>query len=127
MTSMFDMLAEMAGQAEPHTDSEVKRLIRQEQSVLARVETASEKLSRQVHLFPAPGVTPGSAGLLLALPARTVVVAGDAVVTRDYYEAGRVFEQAAVVADAQESFCDIAEIADEIVPGHDNVFSVIGR
>ena len=79
-----------------------------------------------MHLFPLPGVTPGSSGLLLAMPARTVIIAGDAVVTQDYFETGRVFEQVAVVADARESFSEIVEIADEIIPGHDNVFRVAG-
>jgi glyoxylase-like metal-dependent hydrolase (beta-lactamase superfamily II) len=74
-----------------------------------------------------PGVTPGSAALLLPLPSRTIVVAGDAVLTQDHFEAGRVFDQAMAVAQARESFAEIAEIADEIVPGHDNLFRVAGR
>jgi hypothetical protein len=64
---------------------------------------------------------------LLTIPGWTVVVAGDAVVTHEYFEAGRVFEQVADVNEAQEAFAGILEIADEIIPGHDNVFHVFGR
>ena len=108
-------------------EQDVERLVAEEAALLERFRPAPEKLTSRVHLFPAPGVTPGSAGLLLASASQTVVVTGDAVLTKEYYEAGRVFEQAGDVSVAQESFSDIMEIADEIVPGHDNAFRVFGR
>jgi len=108
-------------------EQDVERLVADETALLERFRPAPEKLTSRVHLFPAPGVTPGSAGLLLASASQTVVVTGDAVLTKEYYEAGRVFEQAGDVSAAQESFSDIMEIADEIVPGHDNAFQVFGR
>lgn len=108
-------------------EQDIRRLVADETALLERCRPAPEKLTSRVNLFPAPGVTPGSAGLLLASASQTVVVAGDAVLTKAHYEAGRVFEQAVDVSAAQESFADILEIADEIVPGHDNVFRVFGR
>lgn len=108
-------------------EQDVERLVTDETALLERFRPAPEKLTSRVHLFPAPGVTPGSAGLLLASASQTVVVTGDAVLTKEYYEAGRVFEQAGDVSVAQGSFSDIMEIADEIVPGHDNAFRVFGR
>jgi glyoxylase-like metal-dependent hydrolase (beta-lactamase superfamily II) len=108
-------------------DKDVERLVSEETAMLERCRPAPEKLTSRVHLFPASGVTPGSAGLLLASASQTVVVAGDAVLTKDYFLAGRVFEQATDVSAAQESFSEIMGIADEIVPGHDNVFRVFGR
>ncbi len=106
---------------------EIMRLVREERALLERIRPAPDKLTPGVHLFPTPGVTPGSAALLLPLSMKTVVVAGDAVVTREYYDAGRVFEQVADVPSAQEAFSELIEIADEVVPGHDNVFRVVGR
>jgi len=100
------------------------QLVRDEQALMGRVRPSPEKLTPQVHLFPTPGPSPGSASLLLAGAARTVMVTGDAVLTQDYFEAGRAFEQSGSIEDAQISFREIAEIADEIVPGHDNVFRV---
>jgi len=72
-------------------------------------------------------VTPGSAGLLLTETSRTVAIMGDAVISRDYFEAGRVYEQVYDLEAAQESFRDVMEVADLVVPGHDNVFLVVGR
>lgn len=129
IAAMQHHLDELAGQAESagDADREVTRIVREERGLLHKVKAADERLTLQVHLFPAPGASPGSAALLLALPGRTVVVAGDAVLTQDHYEAGRIFEQAADVEQARASFAEIVEIADEIVPGHDNVFNVGNR
>lgn len=108
-------------------DSEVQKVVKDERSLLARIKPAKDKLTSAVHLYPTPGVTPGSAGLLLAQPSRTVIIAGDAVITQDYCLEGRIFEQIVDIKQAQESFADIVEIADDIIPGHDNVFSISGR
>jgi glyoxylase-like metal-dependent hydrolase (beta-lactamase superfamily II) len=116
-------LDQIEGQTEMNeSDPDVDRLVEEERSLLARIAAAGDKLTQQVHLFPSPGVTPGSAALLLALATRTIVIAGDAVVTQDHAEAGRVYEQVFNLDQAQESLSEIIEIADVIVPGHDNVF-----
>lgn len=126
MAAMHRHLDEIDQRADAAGD-DVRRIVREEKALLARCRPAPDKLTPSAHLFPTPGVTPGAAGILLAAPARTVLIAGDAVISRAYYEAGRVFDQVASVEEAQESFTEIAEIADEIVPGHDNVFRVLGR
>ena len=108
-------------------DAELGRLVREERELVSRIVAADERLTPQVHLYPTAGVTPGAAGLLLAAPSRTIVIAGDAVVTQGYFEAGRVFEQVSDVDQARASLADIYELADEIVPGHDNAFRVMGR
>jgi glyoxylase-like metal-dependent hydrolase (beta-lactamase superfamily II) len=59
---------------------------------------------------------------LLALPTQTTVIAGDAIVTQDHCSAGQVYEHVALIEEARKSFADIVEVADEVVPGHDNVF-----
>ena len=108
-------------------DPELARLVREERELLSRIKAADERLTPQVHLYPTAGVAPGAAGLLLAAPSRTIVIAGDAVVTQGYFEAGRVFEQVSDLEQARASLADIYELADEIVPGHDNAFRVTGR
>ncbi len=139
IVGMQDYLSEMVQRAAPDgefTDpgegrdedtAEVVRGLEADQALLARVRAADDKLSRQVHLFPAAGASPGSAALLLAAPLRTVLIAGDAILTRDHAEAGQVFEHAYSVEDAQSALREILEVADEVVPGHDNVFFPIGR
>ncbi len=104
-----------------------ERLIQDERALLQRCKPAPEKLTPSIHLYPAPGVTPGSAGLLLAAPLSTVVIAGDAVISREYLERGQVYEEAYNEAEAAESLMDIVQVADQIVPGHDNLVVPGGR
>jgi glyoxylase-like metal-dependent hydrolase (beta-lactamase superfamily II) len=94
--------------------------IEEELGLAGRTEPAPEHLSRSVDLFPSPGATVGSCGLLVAA-ARTIVIAGDAVVTREHFANGRVYERCADPAQGRASFADIVEIADIIIPGHDNM------
>ncbi|HSW45897.1 MAG TPA: MBL fold metallo-hydrolase [Phycisphaerae bacterium] len=108
-------------------DGEVEQMVREERELLGRFQAADDRLTPQVHLYPTAGVTPGAAGLLLTEVSRTVLVAGDAVVTQDYFEAGRVFEKVVDVDQARASLEEIHELADEVVPGHDNAFRVAGR
>jgi glyoxylase-like metal-dependent hydrolase (beta-lactamase superfamily II) len=108
-------------------EAEIARLIADERALLDRITKADDKFTRRVHLFPSVGVTPGSAGLLLTETSRTVAIVGDAVISRDYFEAGRVYEQVYDLQAAQSAFRDTLEIADIVVPGHDNVFFVVGR
>ena len=99
-----------------------QRLIQDELDLLRRCKPAPEKITHNVHLYPAGGASPGSAGLLIAAPLTTAIVAGDAVVTRDYLEHGKVYEESYDIGQAQESLADILDIADQIIPGHDNLF-----
>ena len=94
--------------------------VEQELSLARRTQAAPERLTPAAHLFPSPGAAAGSAALLVA-GLKTIVVAGDAVLTRDHFERARVFERSADPARARQSFADIVEIADIIVPGHDNL------
>lgn len=123
---LSEVAAKLA-EAGDETDDEVDRLVCQERELLARIRPAEDQLTAAVHLYPTAGITPGAAGLLLAAPSRTIVLAGDAVVTQDYFEAGRVFEQVSDIDQARAALEDILEVADEIVPGHDNAFRVTGR
>jgi len=93
----------------------------EELELLGRTQAAGDKLTPSVHLFPSPGVTPGSTALLIA-EERTAIVAGDAIITREHYEQGRVFERCVNHDAARESFLAISEVADLIVPGHGNLF-----
>jgi glyoxylase-like metal-dependent hydrolase (beta-lactamase superfamily II) len=52
----------------------------------------------------------------------TTIVAGDAVLTREHFERGAVYEQAVDAQQARESLTEILDVADIIIPGHDNVF-----
>lgn len=102
-------------------DEEAKQLIQRDVAILKKCQAAPDKLAEHVDLFPLYGFTPGNCGLLLSERRNTVLIAGDAVATAEHLEQGRVLRGAYDVEAAQASFREAIEIADVIVPGHDNV------
>ena len=104
-------------------DAEVSQVVDAELRLLDRTKAPGDKLSEQIDLFPLAGYTPGTCGLLVAESATTTLVAGDAVPTRDHLLAGQVLADAFDKDAALESMREVYEIADAIVPGHDNWFA----
>jgi glyoxylase-like metal-dependent hydrolase (beta-lactamase superfamily II) len=98
------------------------KVIERERRLLEKFRPAPDQLDENVDLFPLYGYTPGNCGLLLSLPTTTALIAGDAVPTRDHFLAGQVLPDAYDIHTAQESLREVYEIADLIVPGHDNLF-----
>jgi glyoxylase-like metal-dependent hydrolase (beta-lactamase superfamily II) len=95
------------------------------ESELRLIETfqsADDVLAPGVDLFPLFGYTPGNCGLLVTSPTTTLLIAGDAVPTLDHFLAGQVLPDSRDIVAAQESMREVYEIADLIVPGHDNIF-----
>jgi len=95
--------------------------LERERQVIRRFQPAPEKFDEQAHLYPLPGASVGSSGLLLTPPARTILIAGDAALTIDHLERGQVWEGCHDAEAAMESLRDILEVADLVVCGHDNV------
>jgi glyoxylase-like metal-dependent hydrolase (beta-lactamase superfamily II) len=83
---------------------------------------ARDQLADAVDLFPLPGYTPGTCGLLVTHPTTTILIAGDAIPTLDHFLAGQTLPDAWDIPRAHESLAEAYEIADLIVPGHDNIF-----
>ncbi|MCC7146056.1 MAG: MBL fold metallo-hydrolase [Phycisphaeraceae bacterium] len=102
-------------------EQEIRALLQQEIALLKRIQPAPDKLANQVDLFPLPGYTPGTCGLLLCQTNSTTLVAGDAVPTIEHLEHGQVLKHAYDIEQARESFMEAIEIADVIIPGHDNL------
>lgn len=102
-------------------DEATRQILQADIALLKKCQVAPDQLAAHVDLFPLPGFTPGACGLLLSHPTSTTVVAGDAVATVEHLEHGRVLRGAYDVTQAQESFSEVIEIADIIVPGHDNI------
>jgi glyoxylase-like metal-dependent hydrolase (beta-lactamase superfamily II) len=107
--------------ADDADDDELCALFRGELDLLNRCRPAPDKLADGVDLFPVPGVTPGACGLLLPLPGATVVICGDAVPTVEHLHQGKVLPGCVNVEQAQESFAEVIQIADILIPGRDNV------
>jgi glyoxylase-like metal-dependent hydrolase (beta-lactamase superfamily II) len=102
-------------------ESDAWEIIKRDIALLKKCKPAPDQLAKGVDLFPSYGFTPGTCGLLLASPSHTVVVAGDAVATQEHLEQGRVLRGAYDAEMAKDSLFEIVEIADLIVPGHDNI------
>ena len=92
-----------------------------ERAALARLAPAPVKFAPGVDLFPTFGHTPGHASVLVYTALETLVIAGDVVLTRDHFEHGDLGESPWDLAKAKVSLQDVAEIADIIIPGHDNL------
>lgn len=100
---------------------EVRQLLEEETQLLKRCKAAPDRLADQVDLFPMPGFTPGTCGLLLSHINSTTLLAGDGVATIEHLEQGRVLKSCYDSQQAQDSFVEAVEIADVIIPGHDNL------
>ncbi|MAX25941.1 MAG: hypothetical protein CMJ19_15695 [Phycisphaeraceae bacterium] len=102
-------------------ESDGWEILKRDIELLKKFKSAPDQLARGVDLFPSYGFTPGTCGLLLALPGHTVVIAGDAIATQEHLEQGRVLRGAYDAQAAMDSMMEIVEIADLIIPGHDNI------
>jgi len=89
---------------------------------LESIETAPDQLAEGVDLFPLFGYTAGTCGVLVSSPTLTTLIAGDAVPTIDHFLAGQVLSDAQDIKASHEAMAEVYEIADLIVPGHDNLF-----
>lgn len=114
MLQQLERLVE-AGEGE----SDVAATLREDITLLQRSVSAPDRIADGVDLFPLPGVTPGMTGLLLVHPRHTVLIAGDAVHTREHLERAQVPKRAADLDSARESLAEATEIADFIIPGRD--------
>jgi len=117
----LDGLTEQRDEADAAGDHEIRGLAEAEIDQLQRCRIAPDNLAPKVDLFPLPGVTPGTCGLLLALPASTVLICGDAVATAEHLHQGKVLPHCTNLDQAMESFKEAVEIADVLVPGRDNL------
>ena len=124
LESEIEAARQILEQAAVHAprNSDDHSVIEDEKALLARVQPAPDKFTQGVGIFPLPGYTPGQCGLLLELPTSTVVIAGDAVATGAHFAAGRVLPGCFDIEQAQESLMELYNLADLIVPGHDNLF-----
>jgi glyoxylase-like metal-dependent hydrolase (beta-lactamase superfamily II) len=113
---------------EKHPEHEADRkLLAMDLEMLDRCRPAPEKLAEQVEIFPSPGATPGCCGLLLTPPIGATVIAGDAVINTEYLQHGKIWDNSYDLTRAQQSLQDILEVAEMIVPGHDNMIPLLGK
>ena len=86
------------------------------------VEPVSGKLYGDIDVLPTPGHTMEHHSLRFDCDGLSVVVTGDAVMTRDFWRDRRGFFNSVDIELAGQTIEAIAKIADVVVPGHDDWF-----
>ncbi len=90
--------------------------------LLTRLEPVTGELAPGITLLSTPGHTSAHTSLSFTSGGLRVVVAGDAVMTHDFFLARDVYFNTVDRAAAVQSIATIADQADIVVPGHDNYF-----
>jgi glyoxylase-like metal-dependent hydrolase (beta-lactamase superfamily II) len=103
-------------------EDEDRAMMEKELELIQSLRPADDKLAEHVDLFPLFGYTPGTCGLLVSTALTSTLIVGDAVPTLDHFLAGQVLPDSTDIKATQESMAEVYEIADLIVPGHDNLF-----
>jgi glyoxylase-like metal-dependent hydrolase (beta-lactamase superfamily II) len=89
-----------------------------------QIDGAEKRLLDAIDVVPTPGHTASHHALRFDCDARSIVTAGDAVATRDFFRDRRGFYNSVDFDQAARSMDKLAALADIIVPGHDNYFLV---
>lgn len=87
-----------------------------------RVEDAEGRLPDGVDLFPSPGHTPGHCSLALNIEWGRLVIAGDAVMTPEFWLHDDGFHNTWDFDAVRDTIGRIRAEADFVVPGHGNYF-----
>lgn len=86
------------------------------------IEAQSEPLYGAIEIVPTPGHCLSHYSLRFDWEGFSVVIAADAAMTRDFWNDRRGYFNSADFDLAARSMEELAQIADIIVPGHDNYF-----
>jgi glyoxylase-like metal-dependent hydrolase (beta-lactamase superfamily II) len=88
------------------------------------VERVAGRLFDAIEAVPTPGHTPTHHSLRFDCAGLSVVIAGDAVATQDFFRERRAYFNAIDFELSSRTMDKLAAVADLIVPGHDNYFLV---
>ena len=115
------VLVELAMRMDEADDDAERELIQAEAKAFSIYKAAPDQLAPQVDLFPLFGYTAGTCGVLVSSPTHTTLLAGDAVASADHLLAGQVLPGCFSLEQAKEALQEVYEIADILIPGHDNI------
>jgi len=111
-------------EAEWWAAGDVAEAINESTSYLRQVEAREGHLFRCIDVIHTPGHTMEHHSLLFECDGRKVVIAGDAVMTRDFYAHKQGYFNSVDFDLAAQTIARIGIVADIVVPGHDNYFLV---
>ncbi len=87
-----------------------------------QLEPAGNSIFGAIEVIPTPGHTPDHHSLRFDHKGLSVVIAGDSIATKDFWDEQRAYYNVIDEAESKRSMEKIDKIADIIVPGHDNGF-----
>lgn len=91
-------------------------------SLPKQIESAEKSLFGAIDIIPTPGHTPDHQSLRFDYKGMSIVIAGDSVATKDFWDERRAYYNVLDLTESKRSMEKIDSIADIIVPGHDNYF-----
>lgn len=97
--------------------------LREEAAIARRFTPSPTELTPDVRLLVTNGHTTGHTSLVVEAGSTSVVIAGDAAMSRSFFDARDVYFNTVDRAAARESLDRIALVAAVVVPGHDNQFA----
>ncbi len=103
---------------------EVARNLNRSGNLTRRVEESPDQLFDAVQVISTPGHTPSHHSLAFVCNGMRIVVAGDSVMTIDFFRERRGYLNSVDFELAAQTIGNLAKTADIIVPGHDNYFLV---
>lgn len=112
--------ADDAGDQLPEDEQILMDILTKDIQILSKIKPAQDTIAKAIDLFPLPGVSQGTCGLLISEPTTTTLICGDAIPTIEHLQAGQVLEGADRKT-AQASYQEAIEIADFLVLGRDNI------
>lgn len=100
----------------------VAEILNKSGKLTGHVEPVTGDLFEGIEVLPTPGHTPSHHSLRFDCDGLSVIAAGDAIATRDFFRARQNFYNAVDLKQGVATMNKIAELADLIIPGHDNYF-----
>ena len=102
----------------------VASILNRSQKFAKRIENAPARLFDAVDVIPTPGHTAGHHSVRFDCEGLSVVAAGDAVATKDFFRERRSYFNALDRDQSARTMDKLAAMGDIIIPGHDNYFLV---
>jgi len=99
----------------------------QDAETIARFLPAEGRLPEGIGLFASPGHTHGHHALVADTRWGRLIVAGDAVMTQDFYDAEEGYHNCVDFGQATETIRQIKRSADVVIPGHGNLILARSR
>ena len=100
----------------------VAEIINKSAKLSRRFENATDRLFDAIDVIATPGHTNTHHSLRFDCDGLSIVIAGDAVATRDFFRERRGYFNAVDFELSTRTMDKLAALADIIVPGHDNYF-----